>query len=405
MHKRISWVVIATIALILGLQGRAFSAVTVVVGPSTCQPTLPHYANIQDAVNALPPNGTVLVCPGTYPEQVVITQPLTLKGLSDAGMDAAVITSPPGGVTQNFRRRAVQILVLSSPGVNISNITVDGSNNGIATCDGSIKMDGIVYVDSSGVIDHVTTRNQIFEAIPTCMLEGSGNGIWARTDTSGIISSVVIQNSSIHDFQGGGILATDPGTKFLIKNNIVRGRGFGPAQFGNGITISNAVGSILNNTVTDVISAADVFPDFVNSMWGIAVFCTQGVRVTSNTVSNTQGGIVLLGGVPGCPTADNNVVVQNNVSGTHFYDGVYVCGNNNIVQNNTITSSGQSGVHLTTSCAGVANGKNIIQSNVINEACAGLLVDPLSSGNIFTKNTFANVNTISVTGSTCGPLL
>ena len=42
-----------------------------------------------------------------------------------------------------------------------------------------------------------------------------------------------------------------------------------------------------------------------------------------------------------------------NVSGTHLYDGIYVCGNNNPVQNNIIVSSGQSGVHLDTSCNGI----------------------------------------------------
>src|SRR5205823_2771628 len=121
----------------------------------------------------------------------------------------------------------------------------------------------------------------------------------------------------VHDFQGGGIIVVETGTTFSIKSNIVRGRGLGPTQANNGITVFAATGNILNNTVTDVISAVDVFPDFSNSMWGIAVFCTQNVQVKGNTVSNTQGGIVLVSG-PNCPT-DNNLITLNNISGTHLY--------------------------------------------------------------------------------------
>ena len=38
------------------------------------------FKTIQSAVNAAPAGGTVVVCPGTYYEQVVISKPLTLTG-------------------------------------------------------------------------------------------------------------------------------------------------------------------------------------------------------------------------------------------------------------------------------------------------------------------------------------
>jgi pectin methylesterase-like acyl-CoA thioesterase len=38
------------------------------------------FKTIHSAVNAAPAGGTVVVCPGTYHEQVVISKPLTLTG-------------------------------------------------------------------------------------------------------------------------------------------------------------------------------------------------------------------------------------------------------------------------------------------------------------------------------------
>jgi len=75
---------------------------TVAVG--NCRPPLVSYSTISEAVAAVTPNSTVLVCPGTYPEQVTITQALKLKGLKDeAGYP--VITVPSGGLVggRSFR--------------------------------------------------------------------------------------------------------------------------------------------------------------------------------------------------------------------------------------------------------------------------------------------------------------
>src|ERR1700734_2056459 len=73
-------------------------ASTVEVG--SCIPTLAHFSTIQAAVNASPVGGTVDVCPGTYAEQVMITNKLTLVGVLSGTSDAAVIVPPAGGPGQ-----------------------------------------------------------------------------------------------------------------------------------------------------------------------------------------------------------------------------------------------------------------------------------------------------------------
>src|SRR6202007_2139833 len=50
----------------------------------TCKPKLPNFATISIAVSSVPPGSKIFVCPGTYAEQVVISQPLTLEGIASS---------------------------------------------------------------------------------------------------------------------------------------------------------------------------------------------------------------------------------------------------------------------------------------------------------------------------------
>jgi hypothetical protein len=51
------------------------------IAVGTSKPNLQSYSTIQDAVGNVAAGGTILVCAGAYPEQVLITKPLTMKGV------------------------------------------------------------------------------------------------------------------------------------------------------------------------------------------------------------------------------------------------------------------------------------------------------------------------------------
>src|SRR5579864_5377125 len=121
---------ISTMFLVMGVQQlTASTSTTYVVG--SCKPLLRSFTTIQDALNATPPPTVVQVCPGTYPEQVTITLPVTLEGISSGDSDQAVIVPPSGGLMPNATddfgsSLAVQLWVDNATGpVNISNLTVD----------------------------------------------------------------------------------------------------------------------------------------------------------------------------------------------------------------------------------------------------------------------------------------
>jgi hypothetical protein len=181
-----------------------------------CAPNLQSYPSISVAVSSVPAGSTVLVCPGNYPEQVLITQALTLKGVLVGGSDAAVVTVPSGGlsqsVTDHFGNTVFyQILVQNTAGpVNITNLGVDGTG---ASAPGGF-LAGIFYYEASGTLSSVTTRNQTSST-------QSGDAILAQS--FGSAQTLTVQSSSVRGFDGGGISAfTDLTTPLLtatIKGN------------------------------------------------------------------------------------------------------------------------------------------------------------------------------------------
>jgi len=74
-----------------------FASNTLAVG--SCEPSYPSFMTISAAVNAASVTGTTTidVCPGTYPEQVLITKKITLQGVALGNSKAAIITAPSGG--------------------------------------------------------------------------------------------------------------------------------------------------------------------------------------------------------------------------------------------------------------------------------------------------------------------
>ena len=102
----------------------------------SCKPNHRCYATISDAVSGVPSGSTVFVCPGTYPEQVTITQSLDLTGVAAGTADQVLITVPSGGLLAKTASMfgqsvAAQVNVEGAGRVNITNITVDGTGGGL----------------------------------------------------------------------------------------------------------------------------------------------------------------------------------------------------------------------------------------------------------------------------------
>ena len=327
-------------------------------GVGTCEPSLPSYPNISAAVSSVPAGSTVLVCPGTYAEQVIIAQPLTLQGVSSGNSAQAVITVPGGGlatITSIFGQiLSPQVEVTTGP-VNITNITVDGTG-GSNSC--STFLVGIYYGSgSSGTVNEDTVRNEIDS--------GCGYGIWIENGTA-MNESVTIENNSVHAFDADGILAqsnqSPPTLTATIRGNYVDAG----SSFPYGIYVGvGALGSVTDNIV---ILATD----------GFGILSRSPVIISGNTLTGPSSLSSVGIGIQAAGVSVTGNKISNNGLGIDMY------ASGNTVKSNTIAKSN---VGIEFNCTS----GNTVSGNTINDAATGLDGVPLSST---PGDSFSNVATI-----------
>ena len=391
-----SWLILAAVP---------FFAQTVTVAVGNCQPKKTTFPTIQQALNATPPGAVIDVCPGPHPEQILVYQAVTIKGIASGNQGAAIITVPTGGLVQNATSLATgnpiaaQVLVQAASSVTITNITVDGANNGFNNGCADPDPIGIYYQNSSGTISHNTVLNEVL--LPANNGCQAGLGIFVQSGNGGS-SAVTIMNNHVANFQKNGITGNEVGTSVTLTANDVVGQGPTNGAAEDSIQIGfGATGTITSNTVGSDVWAPDVFGDTADAAAGILVYASPNVAIKSNNVSNTQFGIAIVSD-PNFGAADGATLTSNTVSATHLYDGIDLCSNSNTATGNTISGSDEAAIHLDDTCTGASTG-NTVTSNKINSACAGILSGPGATGTI-TSNTFYNVVTLQETGSnTCTP--
>lgn len=339
----------------------ASATVTYVVG--TCQKTI--YTSIQAALDAKPLPNVVKVCPGTYGEQVVITHPVTLEGISDGTSSGATIVVPSGGLVVNATDSfgsllAVQVLVENVSGeVNLSNLTVDGGSSGKTV---SALLVGVFYQDSPGTANHLTIQNQngLFNGVGVLLEGGSANPI----------PSVTVENSNVQDFDNTGIAAQTNSTTSELTAAI------------DGNYLANPV------SITDFPTGISIGLGVTASVGGnlIAPGLGRGIVSFEGSVSkNTVLGVVSDGIVTEFASVISNTIF-NTTSIAFEPNGIFVESSTAPVTGNTIVQSATfNGIDF--DCVAGNN----VHSNTINGPGGGLVNVPTGA---VTANTYYNVGTI-----------
>ena len=358
--NRAAFVVLATL-----LNSAASYAATVVVG--NCNGNKVKYSTIQAAVDVANANDTVSVCPGTYAEQVVITKPLTLKGLINGTSGATVITVPATGLVPNVTMAsgailAAQVVVTNTLGVTLTNLTIDGSSGPCATDVGAaltagIALNNLLTADSklATTVKNAVVRNEL-----------GGCGL-----SAGILSEqsvLLIDSNSIHTVEGDAVhLVGGTGT---ISNNTIESCSLA------GVSLTN-------------VSAASVKTNTTSSnRFGVSLNATSNITVSGNTM----GPYVSYGLYS--TNASGSIVTQNGISATGA--GIYLNGSmGDKVTGNTVVRAQAIGIVDIQS-----RGGNLIKSNTVNESPYGLsdvFGTGSAMGDVLSSNVFLNVTTTTTT--------
>jgi hypothetical protein len=392
----------AAITFLIGLSGQPAKAAVATVG--NCVSGGIHFATIQAAVTAVAAGSTIHVCPGNYPEQVVINKNLALQGVESDNTFNPTLVIPSAGFVANTSSLtsgaplAGQIVVEApATDVEISYLAVDGTGNNLNNGCSDTRLIGILFQNASGNINYVVARNQSQNAANIGCNGSAGLGIFVQSAGPSTPADVTIRNSSVYGFQKNGITANELGATVRIRQNSVVGAG--PIGIGqNGIQVAfGATGVVENNTVASVVFNGN---PAAGTASGILIYDSGDMSIRGNTVTYAQTGINIA--TDGNQPADNNTVINNLVSSSVFGDGIDLCSNGNSVIANSVFSSVRGGIHLDSSCSSTSTGNNTtVSRNVVNDACAGILLGSGSGNHFSAGNEFANVADETLAGDAC----
>jgi nitrous oxidase accessory protein NosD len=374
----------AVAVLLLFVTGTLCSATTRRVGQPKTGCKNAQFTTITDAVNAASPGDVIEICPARYAEQLIITAPITLRGVSsDLDISAylpccnevkRVLLQPSLQDLEGLPFEAV-ITVMNTTGVRIENLVIDASQNSVSGCD--ISLSGVTFFNASGQLQNSTVQGAQLTNPQSCAAF-SGNGFGVLVTSSDSAShDVQIENNSIHDYQRDGIEVSNSGVRVEIANNNVSGLGpsTGVNQFGI-FLLNGAVGQIEGNVITEGACGTLSATDCVNlrSEGVVLKAVGDGVVVDHNVINHVQSGIFL--------NAVNKARITNNLVGNiDALDGIDMQGtSNSLVAGNTIFSAVplanlSEGIFEAygAGSAGGVEGDNEICDNTVNDAYSGVV--------------------------------
>jgi hypothetical protein len=237
------------------------SAAQLVVDDDRLECPSAGYTTIAAAVAAAQAGDTVSICHGVYREgpsgpgatSLTIDKSLTIKG-EGAGRVYVGPTGDLAAATPNLRDSAGNIISVVGADVDISGITVFGSNRHVEA--------GVHYLNADGIVSSV----EIVDMVRAGMYDGvTGVGLFAWGNEADNLHSVTLSDSLVENYDAAGVVAdaalangtTRPssatGLFFLLSENRISGAGAGAGIAGqDGYRVVNRASTVaIDNAITD----------------------------------------------------------------------------------------------------------------------------------------------------------
>ncbi len=268
------------------------------------------FRTIQSAVNAAGPGGAVVVCQGTYHEQVVLTKPVSLQGqgaiIDEAGVKPAfqVHLPPPTGAQTIYAA-----VVMVSSGIRFSGFTVThAQGEGILAAGLGRVLYGISISDSRVVHNDLgfgVKNSRYFQ----CAVQGQEPGDCGEGVHFTAVADSAITGSLI-GYNAGGVLMSDdtgPTHNNLVAGNLVTGN-----STDCGITVPGHNPAALNAKGQPQPAVAGVYDNVI-----------RGNTVTNNGVKGEGAGVLFANAMAGTASygnlVENNYIAGNGLSGVTMH--------------------------------------------------------------------------------------
>lgn len=355
---------IASTAMAVVLSGLAWTdagATTRIVDdavkdPFECQGA--PYATIGAALADSQPGDEIRVCPGTYPEQVVITKQLRFTGIS-IGTNRPIIKPTSLPVTRPSTlggNPVAAAVIVDAEFVRLENIDVDLSQNtSPAACMPVIA--GVFLKNASGIVERLNIHDVKVPGNPSC---DSGVAMYIESGQIGDelgrpvygLARVNVRDCTYSGYQKAGLVGNGPRTILTVKNGAAAGLGATSGavqvgyQFGYGAT----------GKVSSIVTAGHYSTIAGKAAADLLVYQSDRVSIRKMQGSDSETGVLGVG---------NRLRVKKSSLSRMFGDGVVFLGDANLASGNLIEECSVAG-------AFVNGARNTIRGGVMRNMDLGV---------------------------------